>query len=126
METHFARHPLLTLARLPAKGKIVSAAEAVRLIRDGDTVAIDGFAGIGVPEGLLIALEERFLKGDSQIGDPPGQPHNLSRLRKRRGSPVALAVTSSLIRLACGLGRMAEFLKLQPNLHQSIAISPLS
>jgi propionate CoA-transferase len=56
----------------------VSAAEAVRLIRDGDTVAIDGFAGIGVPEGLLVALEERFLKGDSQIGDPPGQPRDLT------------------------------------------------
>jgi propionate CoA-transferase len=78
METHFARHPLLRPAPLAAKGKLVSAAEAVRLIRDGDTVAIDGFAGIGVPEGLLVALEERFLKGDSQIGDPPGQPRDLT------------------------------------------------
>ena len=71
-------------------------------------------------------LEERFLKGDSQIGGPPGQPRNLSRLRKCRGSPVALAVTSSLIRLICELGSRAEFFKLQPNLHQSIAISHLS
>ncbi|WP_295436837.1 CoA-transferase [uncultured Thiodictyon sp.] len=39
-----AQHPLLASARLPAKGKIVTAAEAVRLIRDGDTIATDGFA----------------------------------------------------------------------------------
>ncbi len=78
METYFARHPLLRPASLAAKGKIVSAAEAVRLVHDGDTVAIDGFAGIGVPEGLLAALEGRFLRGDSQIGEPPGQPRDLT------------------------------------------------
>ncbi|MBV8588527.1 MAG: hypothetical protein JO212_00395, partial [Acetobacteraceae bacterium] len=31
----------------PARGKIVTAAEAVRLIREGDTVASTGFVGIG-------------------------------------------------------------------------------
>jgi propionate CoA-transferase len=43
--------------------KIVSAAEAVRLIHDGDTVATGGFVGIGFAEGIAIALEQRFLDG---------------------------------------------------------------
>ena len=41
-------------------GKIVSAAEAVRLIRDGDTVATGGFVGIGFAEEIAVALEERY------------------------------------------------------------------
>ncbi|MEJ8835314.1 acyl CoA:acetate/3-ketoacid CoA transferase [Ramlibacter sp. AN1133] len=41
-------------------GKIVSAAQAVALIRDGDTVATTGFIGIGFAEEIAIALEERF------------------------------------------------------------------
>jgi propionate CoA-transferase len=42
------------------KNKIVSAAQAVALVRDGDTVAVSGFVGIGTPDELLIALRERF------------------------------------------------------------------
>ncbi|MCX6028967.1 MAG: acyl CoA:acetate/3-ketoacid CoA transferase [Chloroflexi bacterium] len=44
------------------RGKVVSAEEAVRLIRDGDVVATDGFVGIGFAEELAIALEQYFLK----------------------------------------------------------------
>ncbi|RZM01105.1 MAG: acyl CoA:acetate/3-ketoacid CoA transferase [Variovorax sp.] len=42
-------------------GKIVSAAQAVRLIRPGDTVATSGFVGIGFAEEIAIAIERRFL-----------------------------------------------------------------
>ncbi|MGI9388181.1 MAG: acyl CoA:acetate/3-ketoacid CoA transferase, partial [Methyloligellaceae bacterium] len=42
--------------------KIVSAADAVSVIRDGDTVCISGFVGVGTPDELLIALEKRFLE----------------------------------------------------------------
>jgi propionate CoA-transferase len=45
----------------PDAGKIVSAADAVHLIRDGDTLATSGFVGIGFAEEIAIALEQRFL-----------------------------------------------------------------
>ncbi len=41
---------------------LVSAQEAVSVIRDGDTVCISGFVGVGTPDELLIALEKRFLE----------------------------------------------------------------
>ncbi|HTZ38828.1 MAG TPA: acyl CoA:acetate/3-ketoacid CoA transferase [Syntrophales bacterium] len=50
------------------RGKIVSADEAVRLIRDGDTVALDGVMGGGTPDELIIALEKRFMES----GEPRG------------------------------------------------------
>jgi len=43
-------------------GKVVSAAEAAALIKDGDTVTTSGFVGIGVPDELLAAVEARFLE----------------------------------------------------------------
>ena len=43
------------------KGKIVTAQEAVQVIRNGDTVATGGFVGIGFAEEIAIALEERYL-----------------------------------------------------------------
>jgi propionate CoA-transferase len=43
------------------KNKIVSAAEAIALVRDGDTVAFSGFVGAVTPDELIGALEERFL-----------------------------------------------------------------
>ena len=56
--------------------KIVSAAEAVRLIHDGDTVATGGFVGIGFAEGIAIALEERFLATLAECGT--GSPGGLT------------------------------------------------
>ncbi|MGE0084814.1 MAG: acyl CoA:acetate/3-ketoacid CoA transferase [Desulfococcaceae bacterium] len=58
------QHPMLS--SLPPtrmkKGKVVSAQEAVRLIRDGDTVATGGFVGIGFAEEIAVRLEEYFLE----------------------------------------------------------------
>jgi propionate CoA-transferase len=57
-------------------GKIVSAREAVRLIKDGDTVATGGFVGIGFAENIAIALEQRFL--EASRGTALGSPRNLT------------------------------------------------
>lgn len=43
------------------KNKLVSADEAIEVIRDGDTLVTSGFVGIGTPDALLVALERRFL-----------------------------------------------------------------
>ena len=40
------------------EGKLVSAAEAVRLIRDGDTLATGVFIGIGFAQEVALALEQ--------------------------------------------------------------------
>lgn len=40
--------------------KVISAEEAVRLIRSGDCVATGGFVGIGFPELLAVRLRQRF------------------------------------------------------------------
>lgn len=42
------------------KNKIVSADEAVAIIRSGDTIANSGFVGAGTPDALLSALAQRF------------------------------------------------------------------
>ena len=47
---------------LTARDKIVTAHEAVALIRDGDTVVAEGFAGQCFAEELTLALEARFLQ----------------------------------------------------------------
>ncbi len=44
------------------KEKIVTAQEAVRLIRSGDTVATGGFVGVGFAEEIAVELEKRFLE----------------------------------------------------------------
>ncbi|MDQ7821396.1 MAG: acyl CoA:acetate/3-ketoacid CoA transferase [Candidatus Eremiobacteraeota bacterium] len=51
-----------------AKGKVVTAQEAVNLIRDGDTIATGGFVGIGFAEALALALRERH----EETGSPRG------------------------------------------------------
>ncbi|QIE27007.1 Coenzyme A transferase (plasmid) [Caballeronia sp. SBC1] len=52
------------------KDKIVTADEAVALIRDGDSVCCSGFVGIGTPDELIMALERRFTGA--------GEPRNLT------------------------------------------------
>jgi propionate CoA-transferase len=50
------------------RNKIVTAADAVAVIRPGDALCTSGFVGIGVPDALLKALEARFL----ETGEPRG------------------------------------------------------
>ena len=48
--------------------KLVTAADAVSVIRSGDVIVTSGYGGHGVPEDILVALEQRFLK-ESQPRD---------------------------------------------------------
>ncbi|WP_375255211.1 acyl CoA:acetate/3-ketoacid CoA transferase [Yoonia sp.] len=50
--------------------KVISCQDAAALIRDEDVLTTSGFVGIGVPDALLVALEQRFLE--------TGHPKNLS------------------------------------------------
>ena len=59
-------------------GKIVSAREAVALIRDGDTVATGGFVGIGFAEDIAVALEERFVEAARADPHGVGSPRDLT------------------------------------------------
>ena len=52
------------------RNKIVSAQDAVAVIRAGDTLATSGFVGIGTPDELLAALAARFVE--------TGEPRNLT------------------------------------------------
>ncbi|GHU03968.1 acyl CoA:acetate/3-ketoacid CoA transferase [Betaproteobacteria bacterium] len=66
----------MTQSTQRTRDKIVTAVEAVRHIRDGDTVATCGFVGIGFPENLAVAIEQRFLGEDPQ--SPAGTPGGLT------------------------------------------------
>jgi propionate CoA-transferase len=54
----------------PVKNKVMTAADAVRLIKPGATVAVSGFIGMGHPEEISKAVEESFLAS--------GVPNNLT------------------------------------------------
>jgi propionate CoA-transferase len=71
-------HPALPYLRNSEKGKIVTAAEAVRLIRDGDTVATGGFVGIGFAEEIAVALEQCYLASQGDAPHGHGRPGNLT------------------------------------------------
>ena len=59
-------------------GKVVSARDAVRLVKDGDTVATGGFVGIGFAENIAVALEQRFLEAAAGDVHGLGSPRNLT------------------------------------------------
>jgi propionate CoA-transferase len=63
---------------LSRKGKVVSASDAVRLIRNGDTIATGGFVGIGFAEEIAIAVEQRFLASEADVGAVEEGPRNLT------------------------------------------------
>ena len=72
------------------KNKIVSAAEAIAIIRDGDTIAFSGFVGSGTPDELIVAMEKRFVETASPrdltllfaAGPGDGKERGLNRLAR--------------------------------------------
>ena len=71
-------HPALPFLKRDEKGKVVSAADAAKLIRDGDTLATGGFVGIGFAEEIAIAIERRFLSSRDAEDLGPGHPRDLT------------------------------------------------
>src|ERR1700747_2945054 len=54
--------PSEVFSGLTRPDKIISAAEAIALVRDGDTIVVEGFASQCFAHELTLALEERLLK----------------------------------------------------------------
>ena len=54
-------HTLFKQSGNITKNKVLTAQQAVALIHDGETIATEGFVGIGFAEQIAIALEERFI-----------------------------------------------------------------
>src|SRR5512137_1260209 len=77
-----SRHPeaqrLLDALHSFERGKIVTAREAVALIRDGDTLATSGFVGIGFAENIAVAIEERYLAAAKDDAHGIGAPRDLT------------------------------------------------
>jgi len=68
---------IVPTARSGETGKIVTAREAVRLIRTSDTVAIGGFGGIGIAEEVVHELGEIYKASDADTANF-GKPSNLT------------------------------------------------
>jgi propionate CoA-transferase len=71
-------HPALPFLKRDEKGKVVSAADAVKLIGDGDTLATGGFVGIGFAEEIAMAIEQRFLSSRDVEASTIGHPRDLT------------------------------------------------
>ncbi len=67
------RIPAESLSGTSVRDKVVTAAEAVRLIRDGDWVVVEGFVGQCFAEELTLALEKRHQLRQLLPGPSPGR-----------------------------------------------------
>ena len=109
---------IVRTARSGSTGKIVSAREAVLLIRSGDTVAISGFGGIGFAEEVVNELAAVYKASDQELasfGRPSGltlmfggRPFVLPPMEGPRppqsggwiGSEAQLSLSTSTMKLA--------------------------
>lgn len=73
-----SQHPLIASLRGGDTGKVMSARQAVQLIRDGDTIATAGFVGIGFAENIAVALEALFLENQEADAHGLGHPRDLT------------------------------------------------
>jgi propionate CoA-transferase len=68
---------IVPTARSGETGKVVTAREAVRLIRSGDTIAIGGFGGIGLAEEVVHEIGEIYKASDAELASF-GKPSDLT------------------------------------------------
>lgn len=89
---------IVPTAKSDGSGKIVSARDAARLIRTGDTVAVSGFGGIGIAEEVVHAIADIYKANESELASL-GKPSDLTLLfGVGQGHPGTLR----------GLNRLAE------------------
>jgi propionate CoA-transferase len=69
--------PIIPTARSGKTGKIVTAREAARLVRSGDTVAIGGFFGIGLAMEVVHELAAIYEASDAEAASF-GKPRDLT------------------------------------------------
>ena len=53
--------------------KVMSAQEAISLIKDGDKIGVGGFIGMGHPQELSVAIENSFLEPARPVSESPGR-----------------------------------------------------
>jgi len=75
MAANIAR--IVPTARSGDTSKIVTAREAVQLVRNGDTVAIAGFGGIGLAECVVNELADLYRSSDAELVST-GKPSDLT------------------------------------------------
>jgi propionate CoA-transferase len=68
---------IVPTARSGDTSKIVSAREAVRLVRSGDAIAVAGFGGIGFAEAIIHELADLYKSKDAEPGTL-GKPRDLT------------------------------------------------
>jgi len=88
---------LVAALRTFEHGKVVSAREAVALIRSGNTVATSGFVGIGFAENIAVALENRFVDSAKDDPDGVGSPRTSRSFTRRVRAMARSAVSITLV-----------------------------
>jgi propionate CoA-transferase len=93
--------------------QFMTAGEAVRVIKDGDTLATNGFVASGFPEELALALEQRFVETGTPTnlrlvyaaGQGDGKDRHLNRLGHAK---LLRSIIGGHWNLAPKLGKLAS------------------
>lgn len=110
------------------RNKMISSEDAVKLVKPGDTLAVQGFVGFGHPEELSIMLEKRFVETgapkDLTLIYAAGQGDGKERCMNRYGQEGMLRrVIGGHFNLAPKLGKLITENKIEAyNLPQGVIL----
>ena len=104
------------------RNKIIGAADAVEVVMSGDTVVTGGFVGIGFPEHLVKALEQRFLAtGEPADVLPPGRSTFFAMIENNERYVLSRTQYSTNAFFRRRLGRQFTEAQLKHRLYRSFA-----